>query len=189
LISLTPIKEDVLSLNREIAHISQESLEGMLSRRKARRLALQILFCNEFLQEDINSVSERIAETLQKELNHFTRKLIEKTYTHRDEMDQLILTHLRDWDIERIGTLDRVLMRMSLVELLYFPDIPIEVTFDEALELSKEFISNKSSRFINGILDTIFKTLQDEKRIKKSSKARIPPRPNQKFKSLKGIKQ
>lgn len=149
--------------------------ESMLSRRQARRLALQILFCNEFLKEDILPVAERIAITLQQTINPFCKSLILTTHTHRLELDNLIHTNLKNWDIERIAMIDRLLLRLALSELLYFPDIPLEVTINEAMELGKEFDSYKGSRFINGILDTILKQLEKDDRLQKKFTAHVSP--------------
>ncbi len=150
-----------------------EAGDSMLSRRQARRLALQILFCNEFLKEDILPVAERIAATLQQQINPFCKTLILTTHTHRLELDNLIHTNLRNWDIERIAMIDRLLLRLALSELLYFPEIPLEVTINEAMELGKEFDSYKGSRFINGILDTILKQLEKDHRLPKKIVAHV----------------
>ena len=161
-------------------------IKNMLSRRQSRRLALQILFSNEFLQEDILIVADRLAKTINQEINPFCKALLIKTSANKEELEKLILCNLRGWDIDRVATLERVLIMLALTELLYFDDIPIEVTLNEALELSKEFISNKSSKFINGILDAILKRLQKEKKIHKTIIAHLPPKLKSKHKSVKG---
>ncbi|NOX36189.1 MAG: transcription antitermination factor NusB [Calditrichaeota bacterium] len=132
----------------------------MISRRHARRIALQILFANEFLKEDVQTVSRRVLESLEEKPSNFTMELVEKTARNKDELDRLIEEHLKNWDLSRIAVLDRVLIRMALAEMLYFPDIPVEVTINEALEIGKDFCNLKSRRFINGILDSIYKDLR-----------------------------
>ncbi len=156
-------------------HIDHKDGDLMLSRRMARRFALQVLFCNEFLSDDINDLIPRIAETLQNEINDFSIELITKTTRNIKKLDYLILNGLTDKDIKRVPRLDKVLLRLALCEILYFSDIPIEVTLNEAIELSKEFISIKSSRFINGILDTIYKKLEKEKKINKDISTNLTP--------------
>jgi len=142
----------------------------MISRRQARRMALQILFANEFLKEDVETVSRRVLESLEEKPSPFTRELVEKTTQGRDKLDRLIEEHLKNWDINRIALLDRVLIRMALAEMLYFPDIPVEVTINEALEIGKEFCNLKSRRFINGILDSIYKDLRKRNQLIKQCK-------------------
>ncbi len=140
----------------------------MLSRRLARRIALQILFANEFLQEDIESVTERVAQSLGEQPNKFALTLVNKTFENETQLNDLIRNHLRNWDYKRIAVLDRVLIRMALCEMLHFPDIPVEVTINEALEISKDFSNFKSRRFVNGILDSIYKELKTEKKLSKN---------------------
>lgn len=141
----------------------------MLSRRLARRMALQILFANEFLREDIHSVAERVAESLNEPLTPFTLDLLNKTVEKEDELNDLIRQHLRNWDYKRVAVLDRVLIRMALCEIVYFPDIPVEVTINEALEISKDFSNLKSRRFVNGILDSIYKELKSANKLSKNN--------------------
>lgn len=141
----------------------------MLSRRLARRFALQILFANEFLREDIMAVADRVAESLNENLSPFTIELMKKTCENEDELNELIREHLRNWDYKRVAVLDRVLIRMALCEIVYFPDIPVEVTINEALEISKDFSNLKSRRFVNGILDSIYKELVSTNKLAKNN--------------------
>jgi len=145
-----------------------------LSRRQARRFALQVLFSNEFLKEDIQEVTKRIADTLENEIIEFSNNIIEKTFSQQDYLDDIITDGLVDRNLDRVPLLEKVLIRMALCELLCFPDIPVEVTLNEAVDLSKEFTSLKSSRFINGILDTLVKMLEKDHKIKKDLLARLP---------------
>lgn len=141
----------------------------MLSRRLARRIALQVLFTNEFLREEVDSVVHRVAESLEEKLSPFSRELIDKTSEHEEPLNDLIRKHLRNWDYQRVAVLDRVLIRMALCEIVHFPDIPVEVTINEALEISKDFSNLKSRRFVNGILDSIYKELKSQNRLNKNA--------------------
>lgn len=141
----------------------------MLSRRLARRIALQILFANEFLKEDIESVATRVVESLNERIPPFTKELIVTTCENEDELNELIRKHLRNWDYKRVAVLDRVLIRLALCEIVYFPDIPVEVTINEALEISKDFSNLKSRRFVNGILDSIYKELKAANKLTKNN--------------------
>lgn len=162
--------------------------DQILSRRQSRRFALQVLFCHEFLKEDIKALSIRVAETLNSNVDEFSKELIEFTSRTESELDQIILVGLIDKNIERVPLLEKVIIRIALSELLYFPDIPIEVTLNEAVDLSKEFVSLKSSRFVNGILDTLVKILEKDKKIKKSLIARLPSRNRNLKKKVKDYK-
>jgi len=146
----------------------------MLSRRLARRIALQILFANEFLREQIESVAHRVIESLDEQVSPFTMELVKKTSENEESLNKLIVKHLRNWDYKRVAVLDRVLIRMALCEIMHFPDIPVEVTINEALEISKDFSNLKSRRFVNGILDSIFKELRTNNQLKKHQHVQIP---------------
>jgi N utilization substance protein B len=143
----------------------------MLSRRLARRIALQILFANEFLKEDIELVADRVVESLNERMTPFTKELVVTTFENESELNELIRKHLRNWDYKRVAVLDRVLIRMALCEIVYFPDIPVEVTINEALEISKDFSNLKSRRFVNGILDSIYKELRAANKLVKNNHA------------------
>lgn len=146
----------------------------MLSRRLARRIALQILFANEFLQEDIESVAFRVAESLEERPSPFTLELVSKTAENEIELNELIRKHLRNWDYKRVAVFDRVLIRMALCEIIHYPDIPVEVTINEALEISKDFSNLKSRRFVNGILDSIYKELKSANKLQKNNFLELP---------------
>ena len=140
----------------------------MLFRRRARILALQVLFANEFLNEPVEKVIQQIGESLETDIPEFTRELVELTTRHNTSLNQLIKSHLRNWDFDRIPLLDRVIIKIALCEMLYIPDIPPQVSINEALEISKQFSSEKSKRFINGILDCIFKELKAKGQLRKT---------------------
>lgn len=154
----------------------------MLSRRGSRMLALQILFVAEFQQEDIREIADRTCQSLDVKLSDFAWQLVQKTYEHKTELDEIIRRHLYNWDLKRISTLDRVLVRMAVAEMLYFQDIPVEVTINEALEIGKDFCSLKSCRFINGILDAIYRDLREQKLINKVTRRMATPQADDKGK-------
>lgn len=129
----------------------------MATRRDARRLALQILFANQFLKENINDVALRVAQSLEQAIPEFTKELVSSTWDRQAELNQVIKKFLKNWELDRIAVLDRVILQIALNEMLHFPDIPAEVSINEAVELSKEFSTSRSRRFVNGILDAIYK--------------------------------
>jgi transcription antitermination protein NusB len=139
----------------------------MSSRRFARILALQCLFANEFLNEDPKAIAHRVATSLDQQVDKFALQLIEKTSGNEKKLNDLIKGHLRNWEYKRVSIFDRVLIKMAVAEMLYFPDIPVEVSINEALEISKEFCNLKSKRFINGMLDSIYKRLKETDQIQK----------------------
>lgn len=90
----------------------------------------------------------------------FATKLLDSVILNNKELENTITKYLIDWDIERVATMDLVILKTAIAELLYFPTIPVNVTLDEYIELAKYYGSKKSSRFINGVLDKIVKDLR-----------------------------
>jgi len=103
----------------------------------------------------------------------FVKQLFRKVIIKRDEYLELIREYTQNWDIERIAFIDVLIMEMAIAEVLEFPSIPVKVTFNEYLELAKYYSTNKSSFFINGILDKIFEKLKKENKIKKHGRGLI----------------
>ncbi|OJX58288.1 MAG: transcription antitermination factor NusB [Candidatus Kapaibacterium thiocyanatum] len=99
--------------------------------------------------------------------------LIIATRDMRETSQALIDRHAKNWDLERIALLDRVLMHMAIAELVSCADIPVKVTINEVIELGKQYSTDKSGTFINGILDAIIADLQAEGRIRKSGRGLV----------------
>jgi N utilization substance protein B len=131
----------------------------MGARRKARELSLQMLF-----QHDIagNSPDMIIAtfEDLQKSkpnTREFAEKIFRGTVNNLEEIDAMITAQADNWRLSRMAVVDRNIIRMSIYEFRYESDTPKLVIIDEAIEIAKKFGTQKSSQFINGILDGILK--------------------------------
>jgi len=142
-------------------------------RRKEREFALKVLYAIEF--NDISS-EEQTGYLKQSEpefATNFSISLISKCNDNKERLDALIRDKLKHWDLKRVAVIDRILLQMALVEFLYFEDIPPKVTIDEIIEISKDYSTEKSSQFINGILDALFKQLEKEKKINKTGRGLI----------------
>ena len=97
----------------------------------------------------------------------FAKTLYKKARAYDTEFDEIIKEKAKNWEIERIALLDILLMRMAITEMIEFKEIPVKVTMNEYIELSKEYSTPKSSTFINGIVDKIRIDFEKSKRIKK----------------------
>ena len=97
----------------------------------------------------------------------FSQDLLTTTLDKREYVTGLIKPKLKNWDAERIALLDMILMRMGVCELLYFETIPTKVTINEYIDIAKEYSTEQSGHFINGILDGIHKDLLREDKIQK----------------------
>ena len=89
----------------------------------------------------------------------YAEKLIEGVLAYEPEISELIVKFSRKWDSERMSAVDRNIMKVAIYELVYCPDIPVLVSINEAIEIAKEFSSEKSGMFINGILNSVKDTL------------------------------
>ncbi len=143
------------------------------TRRKTRELVLQALYALEVGKHDsIKVIKDQLEPELKSdpELLEFGRKLVEQTLLRQDECDPLIEKHTKNWKLERIALLDKIILRMALTEMLYFEDIPEKVSLNEAIEIAKLFSTPKSGTFINGILDAVLSELNTSGRVTKKGR-------------------
>lgn len=103
----------------------------------------------------------------------FASKLFDRTQQKKDELDDLIRDHVKNWELDRLALLDRLILRMAVAEWLYMPDIPVKVTINEAIELAKKFSTTKSGRFVNGVLDVALVKLQADGLITKFGRGQL----------------
>ena len=103
----------------------------------------------------------------------FILDLLKLTIKYGNEYQEMIASKTKNWESDRIALVDNLLMRMAITELINFSTIPVKVTINEYIELSKSFSTLKSSTFINGILDKILADLTAQKRIKKEGRGLI----------------
>jgi len=133
-------------------------------RRKAREYALQMLFQWDITRDTIDQIADTFFQEQEKEpegIVEFARRLVKGTVEHVEEIDRLIQRHAEHWRLDRMATVDRNLLRMAVEEFLYDKEIPKTVVINEALEIARRFSSQESPQFINGILDSIKKELED----------------------------
>jgi transcription antitermination protein NusB len=139
-----------------------------MKRRVAREKAIQALYQIDMrkisLDEALHAVVEEGNEVSGADLA-FLRDLVEGVLSHLSEIDEAIANDLRGWNLNRLGYVDRAVLRMAVYELLFAADIPAKVTINEALELSRAFGMEESVKFINGLLDTIAKKRMDKDQV------------------------
>ena len=103
----------------------------------------------------------------------FARTLLRESIACREEAEEMTKSHLQGWEFERVAQMDILLINMAVAEFTACPSIPEKVTVDEYIELSKEFSTDRSRLFINGILDKMVLELRSKGRIKKSGRGLI----------------
>jgi N utilization substance protein B len=131
----------------------------MGARRKARELALQMLFQHDLSGNEPEMITSTF-EDLQKSkpnTREFAVKIFQGTVDHLQEIDDMIQRQADNWRLSRMAVVDRNIIRMSVYEFMHETDTPKLVIIDEAIEIAKKFGTQKSSQFINGILDGILK--------------------------------
>ncbi len=101
------------------------------------------------------------------DLKEFMTDLFKKTALNDSNFGQYIIDKPSKWDVERIAIIDQILLKMAICEFVKFPSIPIKVTINEYLEIAKEYSTDKSATFINGILNQVLLELQEKNQIKK----------------------
>ena len=140
----------------------------MASRRKGRILAFQALYCWE-----ANPVTPSIEEltefdwldddkkaNLDPDMANFSRLLITGTIENIKAVDKMIRKHLENWDFSRLKRVDLAVLRISAYALMYQKEMAPTIVINEAIGISREFSGDDSFRFINGVLDSIRKTVQ-----------------------------
>jgi len=103
----------------------------------------------------------------------FITRLFRKSILNREEFSKMISEKVKNWEIERLAIMDIIILVMAMTEMIEFPSIPIKVTFNEYIDISKNYSTPKSKVFINGMLDKLFVDLKENKRIKKTGRGLI----------------
>ncbi len=131
----------------------------MGARRKARELALQMLFENDVAGTGADEMFQRSVDLAKSTegMRDFTMRLVAGTLANREALDTIITKQADNWRLSRMPIVDRNILRLALFELLHEPETPRPVVIDEALEIAKRFSTPRSSQFINGILDGVLK--------------------------------
>jgi len=136
----------------------------MHQRRKAREVALQVLYELDVLNIDAKEAISLFWNNFRatEDARKFSTLLIEGAWDNREQIDNLIRSCSEHWSLARMSRVDRNILRMAVYELLYCPNIPPKVTLNEAIDLGKMYGSENSGSFINGILDAVYLKLYKE---------------------------
>lgn len=151
------------------------------NRHLCRIIALQSLYEYDFRNSlEIKELTTNIDEVLARNIevykdaveeSDFITDLVKGTLKNEKKIDEMIVPAAPEWPIDQIAKIDKAILRMSLYELLIKRDVPPKVAINEAVELAKEFGGDNSSKFINGVLGTIFRQsdLYDPKEDKRAN--------------------
>ncbi len=129
-------------------------------RRKAREIALQILYQKEIINLPVNEAIESYKKYFNiknKKILNFVEELVKGVTENIKFIDEIIIKYTPSWPLERLNLTDKNILRLAVYEMFFRPDIPEIVSIDEAIELAKIYGTDDSPSFINGVLDSIYK--------------------------------
>jgi len=140
----------------------------MASRRKGRILAFQALYCWDCAGTPVEDLApfpwaDGTGAVLDDGVSAFARLLLAGTVENVASIDGMIKRHLQNWDISRLNRVDLAIMRMSVYALMFQQEVAPSIVIDEAIGISREFGTDDSFRFVNGVLDGIRRTLLAER--------------------------
>lgn len=132
-------------------------------RRQAREWAVQFLFQTEFNPENLEQALTDFWDDEEKKPSErdrtYVNEVVRGVIARQREIDRTISKYTQNWDVDRLGVLDRVVLRVATYEMLFRTDIPPVVSINEAVEIAKAYSGKDSGRFVNGVLDRIQKEL------------------------------
>ena len=139
-------------------------------RRRAREAALQMLYQTEVGQLPVTEAAEAHsavgdAVELDDESREYAVELARGSWQAKSTIDGYLAEAVRNWRVERLAIIDRLLLRLAVHELLTQPATPPRVVIDEAIELARIYSGDEAAKFVNGVLDGVFKRLKDEGKV------------------------
>ncbi|MEA3489680.1 MAG: transcription antitermination factor NusB [Candidatus Omnitrophota bacterium] len=133
----------------------------MRKRTLSREIALKILYASDITKESICECFRKFWENEKKadeDVKDFTEFIVLGVNGKREDIDEIISKYAANWELKRMATVDRNILRMASFELLFVEQIPPKVSINEAIELAKKYGDKDSGKFVNGILDKINKS-------------------------------
>ncbi|MCK9181730.1 MAG: transcription antitermination factor NusB [Fibrobacteraceae bacterium] len=130
-----------------------------VSQRPARVFAMQLLYAMEITKSPVGDCVDGVLDSMEvaPAMKRYGMSLVDLVQEHREELDSIIKERSVGWDLGRIAKLDRIILQIALVELLYEKDIPVKVAMEESVQIANKYSTEDSYRFINGILDLFVK--------------------------------
>ena len=135
-------------------------------KRQARIITLQIIYAHELEGSDLNDTCEFMLDEGNPPMDNvikYGKQLSNLIFQHAVEVDEIIKNRSKNWDFDRITLIDKLILRMALVEMIHMDEIPPKVSIAEGVEIAKQFSTEDSSSFINGILDAVYNEMIKKK--------------------------
>lgn len=134
------------------------------TRHLAREQVLKALYAGEIGEIDAPLLLDQLMseEGLSEKHAEFGRHLLKLALASQEEATKVVAALAENWQLDRLATIDRLIMCLAITEFREMPDVPVKVVLNEAIELAKTFSTSQSSAFINGILDRFVRQLESE---------------------------
>ncbi len=131
-----------------------------------------MLYAHEITGDPIDDIIGRLLKDLDttKRSYEFATSLIHRVCENSAEYDALIRGQVEHWEFGRLAVLDRIILRMAICEFLTFDDIPPKVTLNESIEIARVYSTEKSDKFVNGVLDSLLETLRTRDKVHKTGR-------------------
>lgn len=143
-------------------------------RRIIREKCLQILYAYYFKSDGIDYLFNTVfSEEKNPADREFARSLVDRVIINWKKFDLELEETVKNWVIERIAVMDLIIIKMGMAEINYFSDIPPKVTINECIDLSKEFSTESSGKFVNGILDKYLENVKSVDRLNKTGRGTL----------------
>jgi len=147
---------------------------AQVTRRDIRIKVMQVLYAHIISGDPIEKVKKDLLDEIKMDENlEFGIRLIDIVLKNEEMLDSYILDNVVNWELERMAFVDRLVLRMAIGEMIFFPDIPPKVSINEAIEISKEYCTRNSGRFVNGILDSVLAELKKSDKLIKTGRGLI----------------
>lgn len=161
-----------LMTESKILYSALEELELVLDRQNwtsdSDEIISYIIKTIKRFREDSDANQELLPMFEREDELDFGTELLHQAIAHKDEYQQMIYSHLKNWDPDRVAYMDKIILLAALAEIINFPNIAIEVSINEYIEIAKEYSGDKSHIFINGILDEILREMKRNDQLPKA---------------------
>ena len=135
-------------------------------KRQARIITLQVIYAHELKGSDLDDTYAFMLDEGKPHMVNvvkYGKQLSKLVFQHAIKVDELIKNRSENWDFDRITLIDKLILRMALVEMIYVDEVPPKVSIAEGVEIAKQFSTEDSSSFINGILDAVYNEMIKKK--------------------------
>lgn len=131
-----------------------------MNRHRAREKAFLLVFESFFLDLEVNGLISLAEEVDEIHVNGYVKKIVSGVLQHREELDEKITPFLKNWKINRISSVLRAILEISVYEILYVEDVDPPVSINEAVEFAKKYFADDGPAFVNGVLGNFVRSIE-----------------------------